>query len=110
MLFNRAGKAFDTFRKDYKHAQRENQDQILIAAALWSRIEPQLLVLRRTASSLGERFLSLQDEMLGLLETKLKALVTRSEKLLVTPSFQKYVADRLSQVKIRQAQGKGSRR
>lgn len=104
---NRAGKAFDAFRKDFKHAQEEVKDQITVAAALWSRIEPQLLVLRRTASLLGERFLNLQDEMLARLQTKLKDLVARSEKLLTTPSFRRYVIDRLSQVETRQDRGKG---
>lgn len=84
---NRAGKAFYAFQHDFKEAEDEIKDQVVIATALWSRIEPQLLVLRRTASSLGERFLSLQEELLVRLNTRLNDLVARSEKLLVTPSF-----------------------
>ena len=74
---------------------------MLIAAALWGRTEPQLLVLRRTAASLGERYLYLQEEMLRRLEVKLKELVTKSEKLLTMSSFQKYVAVWLPQVENR---------
>ena len=90
------------FCHDFKDADQEVKDQMLIAAALWGRIEPQLLVLRRTAASLGERYLKLQDEMLERLEAKLKNLVTRVEKLLTMPSFQKYVADRLPPVEVEQ--------
>jgi serine/threonine protein kinase len=81
---------------------------MLIAAALWGRTEPQLLVLRRTAASLGERYLYLQEEMLRRLEVKLKELVTKSEKLLTMSSFQKYVADCPSQVEIGGAEWKES--
>jgi hypothetical protein len=81
---------------------------MLIAAALWGRIELQLLVLRRTAASLGERYLHLQEEMLRRLDVKLKDLVTRSEKLLTMSSFQKYVADWPSQVDIGGAEWKES--
>ena len=77
------------FCHDFKDADQEVKDQMLIAAALWGRIEPQRLVLRRTAPSLGERYLNLQEEMLGRLEVKLKDLVARVEKLLTMPSFQK---------------------
>lgn len=89
-IFNRAGKAFYAFRNDFENAHQEVKDQMLIAAALWGRIEPQLLVLRRTAPSLGEGYLNLQEEMLGRLKLKLKDLVARAEKLLTMPSFQKY--------------------
>jgi hypothetical protein len=107
-LLNRAGKAIHTFHDDFKDADQEVKDQMLIAAALWGRTEPQLLVLRRTAASLGERYLYLQEEMLRRLEVKLKELVTKSEKLLTMSSFQKYVADCLSQVEIGGAEWKES--
>lgn len=100
-MLNRAGKAFHAFRSDFGNADQEVKDQMLIADALWGRIEPQLLVLRRTASSLGETYLNLQEEMLGRLEVKLKNLVTQAEKLLTMSSFQKYVADWLPRVHIR---------
>jgi hypothetical protein len=73
---------------------------MLIAAGLWARIELQLLVLRRTAASLGERYLQMQEEMLRRLDVKIEDLVARSEKLLAMSSFQKYVADWPSQVEI----------
>jgi hypothetical protein len=99
-IFNRAGKAIHAFCHDFENAHQEVKDQMLIAAALWGRIEPQLLVLRRSVPSLGERYLHLQEEMLARLEVKLKDLVARAEKLLTMPSFQKYVVNRLPYVKI----------
>ena len=90
---NRAGKALRDFRDDFKNAQQELKDQMLVAAAIWGRVMPQLLVLRRTAPSLGEEYLNLQIEMLERLERKLKGLTSQAEKLLTMPSFQKYVID-----------------
>jgi len=92
-VYNRAGKALHAFRDDFKNSQQELKDQMLIAAALWGRVKPQLLVLRRTAPSLGEEYLNLQIEMLERLERKINDLTTKSEKLLTMPSFQKYVDD-----------------
>ena len=89
VVLNRAGKALHAFRNDFDNAQQEVKDQMLIAAALWARVEPQLLVLRRTAPSLGERYLNLQEEMLGRLKIKLEDLGSQSQKLLTMPSFQK---------------------
>jgi hypothetical protein len=93
LIFKRAGKAIHAFRDDPRDAQQELKDQMLIAAALWGRVKPQLLVLRRTAPSLGEEYLNLQIELLDCLERKLKDLTSQSEKLLTMPSFQKYVVD-----------------
>ena len=89
LVFDRAGKAFHNFQNDFKNAHEDVKDQMLVAAAIWGRVEPQLLVLRRTAPSLGEGYLNLQGEMLERLNSTLGDLTIKSEKLLTTPSFRK---------------------
>lgn len=88
---DRAGRALYVRCKDFKHADSEVNDLVLLTQALWSKIERQLLVLRKTASSLADNYQELQNQMLDRLHSKIEELMTKVDKFQTITSFRRCV-------------------
>lgn len=89
---NRYGKALAALCNDFTHADPELRELLLLITALWFRIERQLLVLRNVSDSLGDDLQILQNQLLGILQSKLEHLNTKIEKLSSTPSLLRCVS------------------
>lgn len=65
------------------------QELLLLVRAVWARIERQVLVLRRTASSLGDEYQYVQSRMLAILQMRLLELIKITEKFSKSSSFER---------------------
>lgn len=94
LTFARAGKALHARCKDFKYVDKEVKDLVLLTAALSGRIDRQLLVLRRTCSSLPETYQDLQEQMLDRLRSKIEELMSTVGKFQTITQFQRCVVTR----------------
>lgn len=95
--FTRAGRALHARCNNFQNADDEVKDLVLLTAALSGRIDRQLLVLRRTCSSLPETYLDLQEQMLDRLQSKIKELMSKVDRIQTITEFQRCVVERVKE-------------
>jgi hypothetical protein len=89
----RYGKELTALCQSFQNAEMEVTELFLVLRALWFRIQRQILVLRNVevANNLGEELQYLHMQMLEVLQSRLRELTSKIDKLANASLLRRYV-------------------